>query len=322
MSPWLRWTLASLLPLASLHCGAGAAPTPGPSDPAVDSGTNGDETRGPTPPDPVPPDPNPPGGATMPAAPRGVLLIHAHATLPAVRICPASTSATPAAPSSFGSGSPIPTLAMPRSSLAGLDVQGAALLEKDPEYAQVKDVVLILLNEATKGNPSLATGSCAALACVGSAPCVGAANMRLVSLPNEGFLDKDGAVLVLTGASDAEVRFLSRRLLGAPPSEARRLSVQLVNESAYDGGVSLHEGDAGVSAAVSSAPSTVAYSDFGASFVAGKHQETLLQVFDNTALSGSPTEFYEGSPHALVLVGSEAPQAARPLKFLAIPLRL
>jgi hypothetical protein len=332
MSPSLR-RLATLLSLllvpAALHCGQ--------TDESTAFAT--DERGGPTGPTPsasatatgsvAVPAPGPPNGGGVEDAgleqdagppPAGVLLVHAHATLPALRICPAAPGATPAAPLSTARFAPLPSTLMPHSSLAGVDAQGAVFMAPDPGYAAVRRVVLVLLNESTKANASLATGACSALACLDASPCVGAANLRLVDLPDEGLFAKDGTVLTLTGTSDSVVAFTNSRLKAAPASRPGRLSAQLLNASTYTGAVQLRS-EATVSQVVE-LPASLPYTDYGARLEAGAHQETLLQVFENAGSTGSTAAFFEGAPHALVLVGSPATGAPRSLKFLSIPLRL
>ncbi len=324
MPPSLRRSLAPLLLVlapAALHCGQADGSTAfatdervgPPSATATGTGTG-------TAPEPKPP---PTGGGLADAgpAPAGVLLVHAHATLPAFRICPAAPGATAAAPESIGVASPVPTTLMPRSSLAGVDAQGAVFLAPNADYAAVRTVVLVLLNENTKANASLATGSCSTVACAGALPCVGARNLRLVDLPDEGLLAKAGTVLTLTGASDGAVTFTTGRLRAAPASGPGRLSAQLLNVSAYTGGVQLRSG-ATATPVPPDRPASLPYTDFGARLEAGAHRESLLQVFEGAGAEGSPAAFFEGASHAIVLVGSPATNAPRPLKFLSIPLRL
>lgn len=329
--PRLAPLLSLLLVPAALHCGGvdkatvardgsdggGSGPDSGAfSSPPATSATGTGTEKGPNAP------PTPSGGALEDAGPppAGVLLVHAHATLPALRICPAAASATPAAPVSTTSSAPVPTTLMPRSSLAGLDAQGALFLAPNPQFAAVRRVVLVLLNENTKTNDSLATGACSALACLGASPCVGAANLRLVDLPDEGLFAKAGAVLTLTGTSDSVVAFTYTRLNAAPASQPGRLSAQLLNASTYTGAIQLRSGATVTS--VAELPASLPYADFSARLEAGPHQETLLQVFEGAGAAGSPAAFFEGAPHAIVLVGSRATGAPRPLKFLSVPLRL
>ncbi len=318
--PWL--VLAALAP-AALHCGQ-----------ASESASFSAPERVGTPADSSGPDgassvtlPGPPtsgGSQDVDAGPRppppppvGVLLVHAHATLPAFRVCPAAPGATPAAPLSADPSAPIPSTLMPRSNLAGVDVQSAVFMAKDPGYDSVRKIVLVLLNEATKGNEGLVSGACSSVACGGTG-CVGSANLRLVDLPDEGLFGKDGTILTLTGASDTDLRFTTGKMVASDGGGPGRLSAQLVNESTFRGGVTLRSQGTAVPVDPGAARS-LTYADFGAEVVAGTHRQSLLDLYEGAAPSKPPAAFY-APPLALVLVGAAA--GPRPLKFLAVPLTL
>ncbi|HRG94723.1 MAG TPA: hypothetical protein PLR99_00655 [Polyangiaceae bacterium] len=321
---------AALAALSVLHCAASdqatGAPDGTPESPgAASAPTFADGGAGDA---PVPePDP-PPREAGVPNMATGVVLVNAHDTLPAFRLCPAVPSGPDAGASNVSVGTmlPLPTARMPGSSLAGVDARGAVLLEAPLEF-DGKDFVLLLIDEATKSNEGLLSGACSALACDVGTTCLPAANRVGVRLRDFGLLRKAGTVLAVVGKSDTEVRVEERQVLTAPGSGSGALKLQLVNLSDFDGGVTyeaLTETDAGVSARSTplspTAVASVSRGSYADRLKAGAHQETLLEVHESSNPS-VPVADHFGSPgvYAVMLVGSRAQNAPKALKFLAIP---
>lgn len=264
-----------------------------------------------------------------PNAPPRVVLVNAHDTLPAFRLCPAAPPAPDAGASNVSVGNmlPLPTSRMPGSSLAGVDARGAVRLEAPPEF-DGRDFVLLLIDEATKANEGLLSGACSSLACDVGSTCLPAAKRVGVRLRDFGLLRKAGTILAVVGSSDADVRVEERPVLTAPPLTGGALNLQLVNLSDFDGGVTYEaltaQMDGAVSAQSTALSPTAVASVVPASYAdrlkAGAHEETLLEVHESSNPS-VPVADHFGSPgvYALILVGSGAQDANKALKFLAIP---
>lgn len=323
---------AALAGVSVLHCAADSVVTGAPDAGRADGAEVAFPTLTDGGPPPPPLDAGPPprdAGAPPNAPPSGVVLVNAHDTLPAFRLCPAVPSGPDAGASnvSVGNMRPLPTTRMPGSSLAGVDARGAVRLEAPPEF-DGRDFVLLLIDEATKANEGLLSGACASLACATGTTCLPAAKRVGVRLRDFGLLRKAGTVLAVVGGSDDDVRVEERPVLSAPGLASGALNLQLVNLSDYDGGVTYEalaaQTDGAVAARSTALSPTAVVSVSPASYAdrlkAGAHQETLLEVHESSNPS-APVADHFGSPgvYALMLVGSGSQDAGKALKFLAIP---
>lgn len=318
----LRVGVAVLVALGCLRCTAAGSPEPGPTsadaDRVYEDGGYVGDAGFPAPSDGGAPPNQTDAGVALSVVSDRVVLINAHDTLPAFRICPSVTADGGPTIVSSGSMLPLPTTQMPGSSLAGVDAQGAAFLDADREFSG-RDFVLLLIDAETKGNESFKTGACSALACAnpgaGGSACLPIAKRVAVRLPSSGLLTKPGTLLVVTGKSNTDVKVTTQPALNGSAAIGK-LQLQLVNVSAYDGGTTYESTPLNPSLV-----NAVSLSSYGDRIHAGDHAETLLQIHQ----SSNPhvpitTHFGSSGVYALVLVGTDAPDAGKPLKFLAMPL--
>lgn len=325
-TPLLAIAAAGLVGLASVHCGASAfepsillqdaAPgaDAGGSDRSADAGPGDAEATGQNSLNDGGADVAPP--AVEPKAPiESNLLVLANASsLPAFRLCPATSATGPI--QSDSPKRPMPEVLMPGSSLEGVPERGAVGVLPDATFAGVSSVVVLWIDEITKNHPGLATGACSALACVGGPGCLDDGvgldrHVTVVKLTNPAF-DKKG-IVVLGGASKATATFSTRTTAQSFNAKAGTLDVQLFDEVRSGAPVSFRAPDGGSTPIVSQA--TVEYDGFGGAFAAGNHRETLLEVHESSAPRRPIVDFY-ATPglFALFLLGTPADP-----RFVVVP---
>jgi hypothetical protein len=318
----------SLLSLSTLvfgvHCSASesVATAFGPQKTTTDSGPSNDEAgdfadsgavTAPT-----------PGEARLDSA---TLLVNATNRFAAFRICPVSPE--PDAVFSESTSQPLPTALMPRSNLPGVDINGAARIAVQPEYAGASEVLVFAVDKDTKLNPAIATASCRALACPGpGGDCVGSASLRRVPLVASGgnasgALAQGGKIVALRDEPDGtNLRFEVISVTNVPSRQASSLLVELRNLSDFKGEITYRKEKSSAPVVVSSG----AIIPVGASFVdsafsAGTYTSSLATIHQDSDPRVSIESFY-ASPgsFALLLVGQKAATDERSLRFLAVPL--
>lgn len=271
-------------------------------------------------------------GATAPNAPPklddGLLLVNATRTFSAFRVCPATGSGV----ASTSLSRPIPTTLMPESSLAGVDINGAARIDPQVEFGNADEVVLLAIDDDTKVKDPLTTASCRALACVqNGGGCLGATKVFRVPVRDPATKAKvagafSGRGKVLALRDDGELRFDVFSIANRPSTNAAQLGVELRNLSDFKGDVTyLSQADAkpvvfqGASAS-GDVDLTRNYSV--ARFTAGQYSATLLDI-QQASDPRVPIDTFYKSPgsFALLLLGASATDASpgRPLRFLAVP---
>ena len=271
-------------------------------------------------------------GATAPNAPPklddGLLLVNATRAFSAFRVCPATGSGL----ASTSLSRPIPTTLMPESSLAGVDINGAARIDPQVEFGNADEVVLLAIDDDTKVKDPLTTASCRALACVqNGGGCLGAAKVFRVPVRDPATKAKvagafSGRGKVLALRDDGELRFEVFPIANRPSTNAAQLGVELRNLSDFKGDVTyLSQADAkpvvfqGASAS-GDVDLTRNYSV--ARFTAGQYSATLLDI-QQASDPRVPIDTFYKSPgsFALLLLGASATDASpgRPLRFLAVP---
>ena len=269
---------------------------------------------------------SPPPFATPPAVLEdGLLLVNATTTFPAFRVCPPegegklSTSPT----------KPVPTSLMPRSSLAGVDINGATRIDPQPEFAGVSDVVVLAIDDTTKQNPALANGTCRALACtLSGGNCM--APTKLFRVPV-----RDGQGAAVPGAFNSRGRILALRETGGLHFEvltiqslsstgSSQLRVDYRNLSTFKGEVRYFREQTGpgeVSPENGQKIISLNRNYSVARFTANTHVASLLDIQQDSDPRVPIDSFYlSPGSFALLLVGQSAPtDPDRGLRFLAVP---
>lgn len=281
-----------------------------------------------------------------------LVIVNASRTFPAFRICndgdPTSDELTSA---SFEK--PFPLTRMPSSSLPGVDVNGAVRLDPSAaaQVAGASSVLVLAIDQGSKDNPAILSGSCRELACTGGGNCFGKDRVRRVLVKKSGAPAKDafsaGHVLVLRDEGQGLV-FDVLDMLGDTPSRANELTLAYDNFSTssanltYDAGLAA-AGDGGLRDGGGDGGGDGGLGDGGAQGVAKK---TLVRLpyasssFDSSSftvggLTASLAEIHRVSEPAtdisafyatrsvmgLFLLGDEAAPAddARRLKLVAVP---
>ncbi len=257
-----------------------------------------------------------PAPPALESPPRGssVVLVNATTSFPAFRMCP-SASATDLF--SRSAAPPVPTALMPKSNLAGVDVNGAVRVDPMPALADADEVLLLKVDKTTALNPSLSAGDCIVLACEGAWPCVGKDNVVRVPVP-KGSLNEKGSILVLTD-SLANLRFEQLPALSTTNQKANVIDVQLVNRSATTKVVYQPSPGALEQPLQADGLSRIELGELPvATFRAGDYSATLAEIHASSD-PRAPIDAFYSSPgaFALLLLGAEG--GTRPLKFLAIP---
>ncbi len=268
----------------------------------------------------------PPPPATPPVLDDGLLLVNATTTFPAFRVCPPegegklSTSPT----------KPVPTSLMPRSSLAGVDINGATRIDPQPEFAAVSDVVVLAIDDTTKQNPALANGTCRALACtLSGGNCM--APTKLFRVPV-----RDGQGAAMPGAFNSRGRILALRETGGLHFEvltiqsvsstgASQLRVDYRNLSTFTGEVRYFREQTGPGEVIpEDGQKLISLNrDYSiARFTANTHVASLLDIQQDSDPRVPIDSFYlSPGSFALLLVGQVAPtDPDRGLRFLAVPI--
>ena len=156
----------------------------------------------------------------LPSTP-GVFLVNGSASFPAFRVCKVDGQG---AVLSTSLAQPIPTAIMPRSSLAAVDVLGAVRISPSAEIGADAEVIVLAIDDTSKSNPLLASGSCIALACPqAGGGCLGAERLRRVPIfdrgtkvAHPGAFSEPGAIVVLR--DDARgLRFEVEKAKAVPP---------------------------------------------------------------------------------------------------------
>lgn len=317
--------------LASVHCGMSSQETSNRfDDPQAtgfqDAGSLGATADGGRPSDLMPTAPN--GEARGLAS--GLLLVNATRTFPAFRVCP-TTDGT----SSQSYSAPQPTTLMPQSSLAGVDVNGAAQIEPQADFAGQDRVLVLRVDEQTKGYESLVNGNCRTLACTTGTGCIGAGKIEAVPVRNTngtpafGAFAGTGKILALREDVPGDLHFEVIPIANTPSESNGTLRVEYRNISEYKGNVTFRRGDGGVLVMdeEESALVNVAGDYAGSRFTAGQTTASLIDIHQASNPRAAIDSFY-ASPgsFALILVGLTGAGAdagdggvGRGLRFLAVP---
>ncbi len=278
-----------------------------------------------------------------------LVIVNASRTFPAFRICndgdPTSAELTSA---SFEK--PFPLTRMPSSSLPGVDVNGAVRLDPSAasQVAGASSVLVLAIDQGSKDNPSILTGSCRELACTGGGNCFGKDRVRRVSTVKNGApfagAFSAGHVLVLRDQGQGLV-FDVLDMPGVVPSRANELTLAYDNFSTssanltYDTGFATGAGDGGLgdgglgdgggdAGSLGVAKNTLvrlpyASSSFdSSSFTVGGLTVSLAEVHRVSEPATDISAFYATrSVMGLFLLGNEAAPAddARRLKLVAVP---
>ena len=267
--------------------------------------------------------------AAVPDMP-GVFLVNGSASFPAFRVCKAVSSAEA---SSLSLSPPVPTAIMPRSNLAGVDVLGAVRIEPSVELGGESEVVLLMIDDSSKANGTLPTGSCRALACsLSGGACLGAERLRRVSIVDRGTkrlhpgaFAEPGAILVLRDDA-GDLRFEVERANAVPPGLEGDLDVDFHNLSNDLQGAATYLNRGGAPDGTPLSPFSTSFqlpSDYTLAKVAfGKHEESLADIHEFSE-PRVPMDTYFRAPGAflLLLVGSPDQDAApdRKQRFVALP---
>lgn len=270
--------------------------------------------------------PGAPNAGAIPTLESNLLLVNASRTFPAFRICPSAEGTLTSASSS----PPQPTTLMPQSSLAGVDVNGAAPIAPQRELAEASEVLLLKIDDDTKGRAAdLERGTCASLACGNGAGCLGANKIVKVPIlengaPAKGAFASTGKILALRG-TDADLRFEVLPIANVALQDKSAIRVEYRNLSDYTGKVEFRRGDAGsgVVLAENSATELQAGSDYGdARFVAGALVATMSDVHQASNPRATIEDFYRSpGTFALLLTGVTQADAgaARAPRFTIVP---
>lgn len=316
----MRTTFERALVLAVLASGCSISASPGPDGPlgpeagAAEVGDFGDAAPAPRAPVSLP-----------------IVLVHASASFPAFRLCPASGSST--ALLSLAAEPPYPTARMPGSSLAGVDVAGAVALP--PLVGNVSEVVLIPLDADTKANPLLERGSCRSLVCGGSGGrCIPPTKLRRVVArtvggePDPGAFSRASTVLVLRddpstpGAVYFESRQAPRGEQEAP--EQGKVSFLFDNFSNHQGAVTFAGGGQSQGLTSGSEVSARIPEWEATTFKAGSFEASLVDVHRASDVGNDIDAFYSRRVYyGLFLLGLTAPKVGdegRALRLVAFPL--
>lgn len=247
-----------------------------------------------------------------------VVVVNASARVPAFRICPAASEDGLLSNSSTR---PFPTTRMPGSNIAGLDVGGAVRLDPtSPEVMAVSSatsVLLVLVDDDTKFNQRLATGTCAEVACTGGTGCVGAQKIRRVEVRNGSFAR--GNVVVLR--DDPKDTFFD---VQADPFTASDTGLQFAYRNFSDTREPLaFVLDGKPFPLAPGATTSVPEPALAGSLHVGNLVVPLATLHSDSEPATDPSTFFRGTL-GLFLVGQVAPAegaSAYRLKLVAVPLR-
>ncbi len=311
--------ITALSSVLGAHCGSSTSPKslldPVAEPPGlIDAGNDAGDTELCEPPCDKGAAPTSGGVRDLPLA-TGIVLVNATTSFPAFRLC-RSSSVAPTPMFSRSSSPPLPTKLMPKSNLAGVDINGAVDVERVSELANDDEVLLLKITETTALNPALAAGTCEVLACEGALPCLGAGNVVRVPMP-KGALNTKGNLVILTDTSGKP----AFEVLPAFSEFGQKdvLQVQLVNRSserqvfyAKSPGVGERQLQDGLTKIeIGKLPESA--------FRAGDYSATLAEIHANSD-PRRPIEDFYAAPGAFALLLLGTAKTTRPLKFLAIPL--
>jgi len=275
----------------------------------------------------------PTGAVTLPQAPPalddGLLLVNATRAFPAFRVCPPDGSTGVL---STSNSKPIPTTLMPRSSLAGVDINGASRIDPQPEFAESDDVVVLIIDDSTKGNSAIESGSCGALACTQTgANCLGSSKLFRVPVRDaktnasqKGAFASKGRILALRD-DGGPLRFEVLTISNEASANASELRVDYRNLSDYKGPVTyLERAGASPKLMQEATPELVKYNrnDYGASQFRTTGYSASLVDIQQASDPRVPIDSFFRSPgsFALILVGTTGDAGPeRSLRFLAVP---
>jgi len=266
---------------------------------------------------------------SVPSTP-GVFLVNGSSSFPAFRVCKSDGQG---AVLSTSLAQPVPTAIMPRSSLAAVDVLGAVRIEPSAEIGADAEVIVLAIDDTSKSNPQLPTGSCIALACPqAGAACLGAERLRRVAIvdrgtkrPHPGAFAEPGAILVLRDDA-GDLRFEVERANAVPPGLEGDLDVDFHNLSNDLQGAATYSNRGGAADQPSSSPIATSFAlpkNYSLATVRfEKHEESLADIHDFSE-PRVPIDTYFRAPGAflLLLVGSPDQDAApdRKQRFVALP---
>jgi len=269
--------------------------------------------------------PQAPPSSGVTALDSNVLLVNAATSFSAFRVCPAVAGTTASASRS----APQPTTLMPQSSLAGVDVNGATALPPQADFADASDVLVLRVDDDTKNNPALETGTCQTLSCTNGAGCIGANKIFRVpvlegGLPSKGAFAKKGNVLALRG-SPPNLRFDVLPIVNQALQNKAALRVEYRNLSAdYTGKVEFRAAAGEKATALTEGAGTevlVGKDYFAARFEAGALVSTLDDIHQLSDPRVAISDFY-ASPgtFALLLLGQASDAGPTGgLRFLIVP---
>lgn len=265
----------------------------------------------------------------------GFVLVNASRRVPAFRLCKAA-----AAPSlaSLSLSKPFPTARMPSSSLSGVDILGAVASAPQLELGADSTVLLLPIDEETKKNDKLETGSCRALACDRTGgSCLPPAKLRRVSAYRQGILadsafSTPGHLLVLRDADDGSDEVYFDVVDVRPTTEAPladSLRVELHDFSTFQGAVRFTGSNTSFEVPNGGAATLPLGTGGGngtwaaTTLTAGELTASLDDIYRVSEATVPIGDYYRTpSVFALLLLGGDRSSAGekRALKLLAVPM--